>query len=250
MTVNDLEQAIRNLIASQPMITSGSSGEVINSVLSIIYSFKELNFKVQAHPFQDALKMNMFGELQKVENDLVISVCQLMQERGINLMLYAQMNQFPTPMMQPQTPQPPQYPKPPMAGPQAAMVGQMAYSAPQMNAYGPAPMPQYAQPMPNPSVPPQPQRAPGGVQPMSPPPAPRRRSTAAPTIQRPTPPPAPAVGTAPEQASPVAPNPGAESAPRSAKKGVVDSLVGEFQGDDAPSGKAAGRDYLLELLKK
>ena len=41
MTINELEQAIRNLIASQPEISSGSNSGVINSALSLIYSYRD-----------------------------------------------------------------------------------------------------------------------------------------------------------------------------------------------------------------
>lgn len=94
MTINELEQAIRNLIASQPEISSGSNSGVINSTLSLIYSYRELAYKVQNHPEKDALKVNMTNQCMGLESALVISVCQVMQERGINLMLYAPTSQF------------------------------------------------------------------------------------------------------------------------------------------------------------
>lgn len=88
MTINELEQGMRNLIATQPMITAGANGEVVNGVLSIIDAFRNLNFRVQTYPCQDVLKFTMGNESAKLENNLCSLVCQVMQERGINLMLY------------------------------------------------------------------------------------------------------------------------------------------------------------------
>ena len=39
MTINELEQGIRNLIATQPMVTTGANGEVINGVNAIIDAY-------------------------------------------------------------------------------------------------------------------------------------------------------------------------------------------------------------------
>ena len=88
MTINELEQAMRNLIATQPMVTAGANGEVVNGVLSIIDAFRNLSFRVQTYPCQDVLKFTMGNESAKLENNLCSLVCQVMQERGINLMLY------------------------------------------------------------------------------------------------------------------------------------------------------------------
>ena len=88
MTINELEQGMRNLIATQPMVTAGANGEVVNGVLSIIDAFRNLSFRVQTYPCQDVLKFTMGNESAKLENNLCSLVCQVMQERGINLMLY------------------------------------------------------------------------------------------------------------------------------------------------------------------
>ena len=88
MTINELEQGMRNLIATQPMVTAGANGEVVNGVLSIIDAFRNLNFRVQTYPCQDVLKFTMSNETAKIENNFCSLVCQVMQERGINLMLY------------------------------------------------------------------------------------------------------------------------------------------------------------------
>ena len=88
MTINELEQGMRNLIATQPMVTAGANGEVVNGVLSIIDAFRNFSFRVQTYPCQDVLKFTMGNESAKLENHLCSLVCQVMQERGINLMLY------------------------------------------------------------------------------------------------------------------------------------------------------------------
>ena len=88
MTINEIEQGMRNLIATQPMVTAGANGEVVNGVLSLIDAFRNFGFRVQTYPCQDVLKFTMTNESAKLENHLCSLVCQVMQERGINLMLY------------------------------------------------------------------------------------------------------------------------------------------------------------------
>ena len=88
MTINELEQGMRNLIATQPMVTAGANGEVVNGVLLLIDAFRNFSFRVQTYPCQDVLKFTMGNESAKLENNLCSLVCQVMQERGINLMLY------------------------------------------------------------------------------------------------------------------------------------------------------------------
>ena len=81
MTINELEQGMRNLIATQPMVTAGSNGEVVNGVLSLIDAFRNFHFRVQTYPCQDVLKFTMGNESAKLENHLCSLVCQVLQER-------------------------------------------------------------------------------------------------------------------------------------------------------------------------
>ncbi len=99
MTLNDVEQAIRNLITNQPMVSSGPSGEIINNLLSIINSYRNFRFLLQNHPAQDSFKFNALNISQRTENELSNAICQTLQERGINLIMY--MQQVPPPMNQP-----------------------------------------------------------------------------------------------------------------------------------------------------
>ena len=94
MTLNDVEQAIRNLITNQPMVSSGPSGEVINNILSIINSYRNFRFLLQNHPAQDSFKFNALNISQRTENELSNAICQTLQERGINLVMYMQAPQF------------------------------------------------------------------------------------------------------------------------------------------------------------
>lgn len=94
MTLNEVEQAIRNLITNQPMVTSGSSGEVVNSILSIINSYRNFSFLIQNHPAQDTFKFNAMNISQRMESDISNLICQTLQERGINLMMYMPATQF------------------------------------------------------------------------------------------------------------------------------------------------------------
>lgn len=88
MTINELDQGIRNLIASQPMVASGVNGEVINGINSLIDAYRNLCFRVQSYPCQDVMKFGLTNEVSKIEATFTGLACQVLQERGINLMLY------------------------------------------------------------------------------------------------------------------------------------------------------------------
>lgn len=88
MTINELDQGIRNLIASQPMVSAGANGEVINGISSLIDAYRNLCFRVQSYPCQDVMKFGLSNEVSKIENAFTSLACQVLQERGINLMLY------------------------------------------------------------------------------------------------------------------------------------------------------------------
>lgn len=88
MTINELEQGIRNLIATQPMVSAGANGEVINGINAIIDAYRNLNFRIQTYPCQDVMKFGLTNESAKLENTLSSLALQVLQERGINLLLY------------------------------------------------------------------------------------------------------------------------------------------------------------------
>ena len=88
MTLNEVEQAIRNLITNQPMVSSGPTGDVVNNILSIINSYRNFRFLLQNHPAQDTFKFNAMNIAQRTEGELANAVVQTLQERGINLMMY------------------------------------------------------------------------------------------------------------------------------------------------------------------
>ena len=92
MTINELEQGIRNLIASQPMAVAGPNGDVINGINSLIDAFRNLSFRVQSYPCQDVMKFGLANESAKLENTLSNLACQVLQARGINIMLYIPRN--------------------------------------------------------------------------------------------------------------------------------------------------------------
>jgi len=123
MTINELEQGIRNLIATSPAVTMGDLGKIVSGVLSVIDSFKSLNYTIQSYPANDILKFNMMNDSGKLESNFANSACQVFQERGINLLLYM-------PRSNPQQYQVPQKPT-------NNMMGQMAYAPinPQANVY-------------------------------------------------------------------------------------------------------------------
>ena len=88
MTINELDQGIRNLIASQPMVSAGANGEVINGINSLIDAYRNLCFRVQSYPCQDVMKFGLSNEISKIETTFTNLAVQVLQERGINLMLY------------------------------------------------------------------------------------------------------------------------------------------------------------------
>jgi hypothetical protein len=70
MTINELEQGIRNLIATQPMVTTGATGEVVNGINSIIEACRNLSFRVSTYPCQDVMKFGLANETAKFENKI------------------------------------------------------------------------------------------------------------------------------------------------------------------------------------
>ena len=72
MTINELDQGIRNLIASQPMVSAGANGEVINGINSLIDAYRNLCFRVQSYPCQDVMKFGLSNEISKIETTFFI----------------------------------------------------------------------------------------------------------------------------------------------------------------------------------
>jgi hypothetical protein len=271
MTINELEQGLRNLIATQPMITTGASGEVVSSVLSMIDAFRNLSFKIQNYPCQDVLKFNMSNESQKLETTFAGLVLQILQERGINLLLYV-------PRSQPQvSPMVNGYGMINQPIDSNMMMGQMMYqSVPQNMGMQPQmqqPVQMMAQPNYNQmqpqmqmmSTPVQPQRQPQRRQPSTfqgyaPQTQPVKLEPAGTRVgaQRPQAAPQSKIKSTP-QVSPAqteihksveseVPTQDASASPSPAEM-----LTAGFNADAGAGGsssKAAGRDYLMELLKK
>ena len=88
MNIIELEEGLRNLIATQPSVLSGKNGNVISGVKNIIESHKAFMFRIEEYPENDILKVGLLNEAKKLELNLVSYVCQILQERGINIMLY------------------------------------------------------------------------------------------------------------------------------------------------------------------
>ena len=261
MTVNELEQGIRNLIATQPMVLSGVNGEIVNNVLSIIDAYRSFNFRVQSYPCQDVLKFTLSSESAKMESNLSALVCQVLQERGINLMLYIPQasNQY-GPMIN-------SYGMINQRGGQNMMMGQMMYQMPQpqvQTPMAPAMMPmqmggaafnQMNATMQAVGMPSRPRRKtaptfpgyepanrPVRLEPSQPSANPLRTRSADQSKINAVPKAATAdvnqvnkIPVAPEPSEPAVPSP-------------AEMMMGGA--NDASGGKAAGRDYLMELLKK
>ncbi|MBE5755179.1 MAG: hypothetical protein IJ310_01390 [Clostridia bacterium] len=135
MTINELDQGLRNLIASQPMVTAGVNGEVINGINSLIDAYRNLSFRVQSYPCQDVMKFGLTNEIAKLESNFAGLATQVLQERGINIMLYIPRTgaQY-GPMMN-------GYGMVNTAVDPSVMIGQMMYNAPMTGASPMMPMP-------------------------------------------------------------------------------------------------------------
>ena len=264
MTINELDQGIRNLIASQPMVSAGANGEVINGINSLIDAYRNLCFRIQSYPCQDVMKFGLSNEISKVETTFTTLAIQVLQERGINLMLYiprtgAQYGPMPGAYGMVNT----------MVDPNI-MAGQMMYSAPVAQAP--------IMPMQNAMVQPAPRPMPQGYAPMQP----TMAGLGNPSYTAPRPSARHSAPTFPGYAptdKPLKIEPAAQSEqiktraaqakimsePKAAGAGIstinktapipVAEPTSAFEqmdptaGGKAPS-KSQGRDYLMELLKK
>ncbi|MBQ8451639.1 MAG: hypothetical protein IJ538_02555 [Clostridia bacterium] len=245
MTIDELEQGLRNLIATQPMVMTGANGGVINGVLSMIDSLRNLNFRVQTYPIQDSLKFNLSNDVNSLDNNFVGYVFRVLQERGINLNLYlAGGMQYGQAPIAPNMVMGNMSYQPVMQNPMMSGQSMMA-AAPSMMGYGqPSGAPTLARR----------QRS------FTPNPPPIERIQPAQPVQ-----PVklePSINEVPMQSVGVNNKPIDEeprvsiakpeinktAAVKSTKPSPAEMLMGESDG--APAGKAAGRDYLLELLKK
>ena len=63
MTINELDQGIRNLLSSQPMVQAGVNGEVITGINSLIDAYRNLSFRIQSYPCQDVMKFGLSNEM-------------------------------------------------------------------------------------------------------------------------------------------------------------------------------------------
>ena len=88
MTILELEQGLRNLVASQPNIMQSVNGPIVNSIMGLIDSTKNMIYRIQTYPAQDAFKFSMTAEVQRLEASITSLAVQNLQARGINLMLY------------------------------------------------------------------------------------------------------------------------------------------------------------------
>lgn len=88
MTIIELEQGLRNLIATEPAVLAGNLGDVIRSVLGVTEAYRNYVFKVQTYPVQDVFRFTLLSNLQRIEGDITGSALAMLNERGINMMLY------------------------------------------------------------------------------------------------------------------------------------------------------------------
>lgn len=278
MTINELEQGLRNLIATQPMVSAGANGEVIAGINSIIDAYRNLNFRIQAYPCQDVMKFSLSNEAAKLENTLSNLALQVMQERGINLMLYVPranpgfgptVNQFgmitpgvdPNMMMGQMMYQAGSMPSSTAMMPMGGMMGAAANRPMQAPAYNPM-QPQMvgvaSAPYPRPSRGSAP-TFPGYQNPDKPIHLEPTQTTAQSMKTRSAP--QAKIKQVPKANSPVAskqttkpveeaPEEQAEIPQAQAPSAAEMLIAGATGGAGGSGGKAQGRDYLMELLKK
>lgn len=134
MTVNDVNQSLRNLMVSQPMMATGPLGVCFSSALNIIDGFKAFSMSVSAYPVQDSLKYNMTTELARLDGVVSNIICQSFQEKGVNLLAFMPMGQM---NMMPQSQ--------PMFSGANPMQNNMMYNQPQQRFSGAMQSPQFDQ---------------------------------------------------------------------------------------------------------
>lgn len=222
MLLKDFEDTLKNIENDKMLMSYGNNQEVVNNILSIVNMVQSAQSLLKMDRTPDMFSMSLTSKFMELENLIVTLGYQRLMERGINVQS-GMRGQF-NPMM----PNMPMYNQP--------MPQFMPQTPPQMPYYAAYPQQQY------PQQPQQPQQAAPQQQTATPPP-PQPQQAAAPT-----PPPAAAPATAPSP--PSKPTEVVDTAkPKSASggAGAMGGLPGMGGGGDE---KAAGRDFLLQLLSE
>ncbi len=94
MTINELEQGLRNLMASQQAILSSPIGTEIRGLLNVTESYREFMFRLQTYPAQDMFLTQVSSRAKQFENEITSFATSTLQEKGINLLLYVPQNSF------------------------------------------------------------------------------------------------------------------------------------------------------------
>ncbi len=255
MTIIELEQAIRNLIAREPMVLSGNMGEVVRGVLGVTEAYRNFAFRIQSYPVQDVFKFSLLSELPKIENDVAGLACAMLQERGVNLMLYASQQPIP-----PYTNQYTQTGFVSQVGQMAynPMAGGMNYQNPPMTGMPTAPVMPQSEQYSRQVYSNGPQASNGG----------RAKQKASPIFAGYEPTGKPSFAQSANQGgqtfkevetndskkieinkNPEPVSKSVQDETKTSKPSPAEILMGETA-DETTGGKATGRDYLLELLKK
>ncbi len=246
MTIIELEQGLRNLIASQPAVLAGNLGDVIRSVLGVTEAYRNYVFKLQSYPVQDIFRFSLLSNISKIESDITGAALAMLNERGINLLLYAPQDQYN------------------MGGFNQFNMGQMAYGVPNNITFGmnnstsnkPFSNHDYAGlEISRNNVRPKVTTAYSGYEPTGKPTFAEPSVQSEETVQN-TPAPSsktkiikPEINLTPKSETVEESLPKQETSASSTKPSPAEMLMGEAS-DNPPSDKAAGRDYLLNLLKK
>ncbi|MDD2226996.1 MAG: hypothetical protein PHH71_00220 [Clostridia bacterium] len=230
MLLREFEDILRNIEADRSLMSYGTNKETVNSILSIVNLLQSALNVVSLDRSNDMFTNIIANKLLELEEIVVSQGSQRLFEHGINLQQYAQY-----------------VPKMPTASTfNNPYFYNRMYSSMQMPPSMPTPQfipaPQFA-PQPQYAPAPQPQFIP--TDPITPPPAPQ-----APQEQ----PPQPQVPQQPQQPqpAPTAPQPAPDiknsTSQTSPKPSFDDVLPGASSGSEGD--KAAGRDYLLQLLQE
>lgn len=241
MQLKEFADSLRNIENDRMMMSYGNNAAVVGSILSVVDLVQSLTRVTKQDRLNDMFKMNVSNQLMQLESSVIMFGMQRLAQNGINLP--PQMAPY---GQQPMYNQPTYNPNMMYSGAsnnfgmgQQQQFQQQQFQQPQ---FQPQAQPQFQQPQFQ-----QPQQAqyqqPQGQPQYQAAPAPQQQAPAAapaaPAAAAPAPKPKPVVNTGDDDDAPQA-KPAAGG-----NKGASMGLPGMGGGSDE---KAAGRDYLLELL--
>ncbi len=212
--LKDFEDTLKNIENDRMLMSYGNNQETVNNILSIVNIVQSAQSLIKMDRMPDMFSMSVSGKLMELENLVITLGYQRLMERGINV--------------------------------QPNMRGQFNPMMPNMPMYN-QPMPQFmpqTPPMQYGGYPPQPQQFPQQQYVQQQYPQQQFQQQAPPPMAPPT-----AAATPPSSPPATAPTPPPKTVSTASKpsSGGAGALPGMGGGGDE---KAAGRDFLLQLLSE